>query len=128
MVIDGGNDHERQANGKAKQCGPATEAEAKRSCTDALLKGAQARVPPDMRIEPNSGGGNCLFYAIRDCLVAQGRSKREAAEIRVLAVTHLRTHSRHYSGYWKGDARSAEGEPMNTDFDAYLTALAKEGA
>ena len=36
----------------------------------------------------------CFMYAIRDCLVAQGRSKREAAEIRVLAVTHLRTHSR----------------------------------
>ena len=69
-------------------------------------------LPVGMSLQDNSGGGDCLFYTFADCLIAQGRSARAAAELRNLCVTHIRRHIRSYEGYWRGDSPDSSGSSI----------------
>ncbi|CAJ1388135.1 unnamed protein product [Effrenium voratum] len=121
IEVDDGNNDERGLDGKTKPKTP--EAPSKR------CKTTSHGIPLGMELKDNPGAGNCLFAAVADALEAQGRSKRSPAEIRNLAVTHLRTHARSYEGFWKGDAPSAEGADMKVKgFAEYLRLLARDGA
>ncbi|CAE7545516.1 otu2, partial [Symbiodinium microadriaticum] len=93
------------------------------------VKAHARNLPIGTSLKDNSGGGDCLFHAFADCLVAQGRSARTAAELRKLCVTHIRKHAKSYEGYWRGDAPDAQGTPIRDQgFEEYMRLLAKAGA
>ena len=86
-------------------------------------------IPLGMKLVDNEGSGNCLFAAVAEALAAQGRTRRTHAEVRNLAVTHLRTHTKTYEGFWRGDAPDSQGTPIKGQgFQEYLKLLGKDGA
>ncbi|CAE7777915.1 unnamed protein product, partial [Symbiodinium sp. CCMP2456] len=128
MAVDAGNDRPRLDDGKSLPAstaavgGPHKRPRAEAAASTLLLPGG-------LKLCDNAGQGECLFLALADTLQHQGRSKRSAAELRNLVVTHLRRHKATYAGFWRGDAPSAEQEPMlDEGFDAYLLRLSKPGA
>lgn len=128
MAVDAGNDRPRLDDGKSLPAsaaavgGPTKRPRAEAAASTLLLPGG-------LKLCDNAGQGECLFLALADTLQHQGRSKRSAAELRNLVVTHLRRHKATYAGFWRGDAPSAEQEPMLEEgFDAYLLKLSKPGA
>ena len=126
MPVDGGADVPRLDDGKSVTKSPddAEASESKRHKPAAAVD-----TPVGMTLMDNPGNGNCLFHAIADCLHAQGRSKRTAMEIRVLAATHLRTHAKYYEGFWKGDAPEATHVDIREEgFAEYIRRIGRDGA
>ena len=104
MGAQANTETERTDDGKSGGL-PDNTAPAKKSRASAeALRG----VPLGMRLLNNKADGNCLFQAVADVLADQGRSKRSAMEVRILAVTHIRRHQKSFEGFWKGDSPDAQ--------------------
>ncbi|CAE7627834.1 unnamed protein product, partial [Symbiodinium necroappetens] len=82
-----------------------------------------------MKLIDNDGQGDCLFLAVSEALVAQGRSRRAATDLRNLCVTHLRKHEATYSAFWRGDAPNAEQSDIKSQgFAEYLRLIGRDKA
>ena len=85
------------------------------------------QIPGGMRLVDNAGQGNCLFLAISEALVAQGRSRRSASELRNLCCTHLRKHEATYCGFWRGDSPDAtQSDISSLGFGEYLKLIGRD--
>ena len=99
---------------------PAQHAPAKRQAV-AAPAAPTFTLPEGLARKSNPGQGDCLFFALEQAL---GTNK---LALRASVCAHLRRHDAHYKSLWTCLAPAKEDTPM-TDWEEYLTALAKPGA
>jgi len=129
MTIDGGGDRLRLDDGKSLPGQGSDDAIAKRPKTGSTPANSGPNIPGGMKLIDNDGQGDCLFLAVSEALVAQGRSRRAATDLRNLCVTHLRKHEATYSAFWRGDAPNAEQSDIKSQgFAEYLRLIGRDKA
>ena len=129
MAVDGGGDRQRLDDGKSLPGQGSGDGLAKRPKTCKVPASSGPGIPGGMKLIDNDGHGDCLFLAVSEALVAQGRSRRSATDLRNLCVTHLRKHEATYSAFWRGDAPDAEQSNIkDKGFAEYLRLIGRDKA
>ena len=129
MAVDGGGDRQRLDDGKSLPSQGSGDVLAKRPKTCSVPANAGPCIPGGMKLIDNDGQGDCLFLAVSEALVAQGRSRRSATDLRNLCATHLRKHEATYSAFWRGDAPDAEQSNIkDKGFAEYLRLIGRDKA